>query len=290
MPFSLLDSLDPHQERALQELRSRLAAWPAVVVAYSGGVDSSLVAALAAEQLGQRALAMTGVSPALAPHLRREAAEQARWLGLRQQEIATAELADPAYASNPSNRCYACKQELHRLLAPLAAAAGGAPVIDGVNRDDLSDHRPGLRAAREWGVISPLAEVGLTKADVRRLSRALGLPWWDKPAQPCLASRFPYGEPITASRLQRVAAAEDWLRRQGFSELRVRSQGETARIELAASELERALVAMADGAQRQALVVAFAQLGFNAVGLDLEGLVSGKLNRDLAAAQPAGWP
>jgi uncharacterized protein len=256
-----------------------------VVVAYSGGVDSALVAALAVERLGQGALAITGVSPALAPHLREEARAQAAWLGLRHRELPTTELADPAYASNPEDRCYACKRELHGLLAPIAAAADGARVVDGVNLDDLGDHRPGLRAAREHGVLSPLAEAGIDKAGVRQISRALGLPWWDKPAQPCLASRFPYGESISAARLRRVAAAEDWLRQRGFAELRVRSHGEVARIELPAAALAGALEKLAGGALREELVAAFRSLGFQAVGLDLEGLVSGKLNRGLRGAQ-----
>ena len=291
MSLTLLESLPPDLERGLAELRSRLDGFGHAVVAYSGGVDSSLVAALAVDQLGDRALAITGISPALAPHLREEARSQARWLGMLHRELPTTELADPAYASNPEQRCYACKRELHRLLAPIAAAAGSAPVLDGVNLDDLGDHRPGLRAAREQGVISPLAETGIDKAGVRQLSRALGLPWWDKPAQPCLASRFPYGEPITAARLARVAAAEDWLRQRGFPELRVRCQGETARIELPAPQLPQAMERLAGGRLRQELVSAFAALGFQAVGLDLEGLVSGKLNRGLAAASgssPAG--
>jgi uncharacterized protein len=284
MTFRLLESLPADLDRALGRLRARLVALPGVVVAYSGGVDSALVAALAVEQCGERALAITGVSPALAPHLRREAAEQARWLGLRHREIPTAELADPAYTSNPAERCYACKRELHRLLAPMAGAAGGAPVLDGVNADDLGDHRPGIQAAREAGVRSPLAELDIGKAQVRQLSRALGLPWWDKPAQPCLASRFPYGEPISATRLQRVAAAEGWLRQRGWRELRVRSQGDTARIELPADQLTAALQQWADPQARVALVTAFAEQGFTAVSLDLEGLVSGKLNRSLSAA------
>jgi len=279
-PLTLLDTLPPALERALGQVRERLDGFERVVVAYSGGVDSALVAALAVERLGERAQAITGVSPALAPHLREEAQAQAAWLGVRHREIATAELADPAYTTNPNDRCYACKRELHTLLGPIAAAAGQARVLDGVNRDDLGDHRPGIRAAREHGVISPLAEAGIDKEGVRRLSRALGLPWWDKPAQPCLASRFPYGEPINAGRLQRVAAAEHWLRQRGIRELRVRSQGETARIELPAAAMDQAMKLLA-GDLRHELVTAFRAMGFSAVALDLEGLVSGKLNREL---------
>ncbi|MFM7315117.1 MAG: ATP-dependent sacrificial sulfur transferase LarE, partial [Cyanobium sp.] len=245
------------------------------------------VAAIAAEQLGERALAVTGVSPALAPHLREEARLQAAWMGIRQREIATRELEDPDYSSNPGDRCYACKRELHGRLGALLEQLGpagplaGAQVVDGVNQDDLGDHRPGIRAARERGVRSPLAELGIDKDGVRQLSRALGFPWWDKPAQPCLASRFPYGEAISAERLRRVGAAEAWLRQQGFAELRVRSQGEAARIELPAVALQTLLADLGSTGRRQALVEAFRTLGFSAVSLDLEGLVSGKLNREL---------
>jgi uncharacterized protein len=272
-----LETLAAPLAERLQQLRQRIAAFPSVLVAYSGGVDSALVAAIAAEQLGEQAVAVTGVSPALAPHLRNEAQQQARWLGIAHREIATAELNDPAYASNPAERCYACKRELHSLLAALKPEDHAAAVLDGVNLDDLGDHRPGIRAAQERGVISPLAELGIDKAGVRAISRSLGFPWWDKPAQPCLASRFPYGEPISASRLQRVAAGEAWLRQRGFRDLRVRSQGETARLELPRTQLALLLAEPL----RQELVEAFLQLGFSAVSLDLEGLVSGKLNRDL---------
>lgn len=286
--LTLLESLDQPLQQAYERLCRQLDGFARVVVAYSGGVDSALVAALAHERLGERALAVTGVSAALAPHLLAEARAQALWLGLCHREVPTGELADPGYSANPSDRCYACKRELHALLAPIAAAAPGSVVLDGVNRDDLGDHRPGLRAAAERGVISPLAAAGIDKAGVRQLSRALGLPWWDKPAQPCLASRFPYGEPITAARLQRVAAAEAWLLAQGFRELRVRSQGETARIELAPSELPQALARLAEGGFGQRLVEAFRGLGFSAVSLDLEGLVSGKLNRELKPSAVQG--
>ena len=281
MVFRQLESLTAADQGQLDQLRQRIRHYGRVCVAYSGGVDSALVAAIAQEQLAEAALAVTGISPALAPHLREEARLQAQWLGIAHQEVMTAELQDPAYASNPTDRCYACKRELHRHLAEISRAAAGAQVLDGVNHDDLGDHRPGIDAAREAGVCSPLAELHIDKATVRRVSKALGFPWWDKPAQPCLASRFPYGEGITASRLSRVAQAERWLQQRHFDQVRVRSQGETARIEVPAERLAELM----QEDLRQELVQAFLQLGFTAVSLDLEGLVSGKLNRSL---QPMG--
>ena len=281
MVFRQLESLTAADQGQLDQLRQRIRHYGRVFVAYSGGVDSALVAAIAQEQLAEAALAVTGISPALAPHLREEARLQAQWLGIAHQEVMTAELQDPAYATNPTDRCYACKRELHRHLAEISRAAAGAQVLDGVNHDDLGDHRPGIDAAREAGVCSPLAELQIDKATVRRLSKALGFPWWDKPAQPCLASRFPYGEGITASRLSRVAQAERWLQQRHFDQVRVRSQGETARIEVPAARLAELM----EEGLRQELVQAFLQLGFTAVSLDLEGLVSGKLNRSL---QPMG--
>ena len=281
MVFRQLESLTAADQGQLDQLRQRIRYYGRVCVAYSGGVDSALVAAIAQGQLAEAALAVTGISPALAPHLREEARLQAQWLGIAHQEVMTAELQDPAYATNPTDRCYACKRELHRHLAEISRAAAGAQVLDGVNHDDLGDHRPGIDAAREAGVCSPLAELQIDKATVRRVSKALGFPWWDKPAQPCLASRFPYGEGITASRLGRVAQAERWLQQRHFDQVRVRSQGETARIEVPAARLAELM----QEDLRQELVQAFLQLGFTAVSLDLEGLVSGKLNRSL---QPMG--
>ncbi len=248
-----------------------------VLVAYSGGIDSTLVAKLAWDQLGEGALAVTAVSPSLLPEDLEEAIAQAQIIGIRHEIVETHELEDPSYAANPINRCYFCKRELHDTLRPLAQSWGYDYVVDGLNADDLSDYRPGVQAALERGVRSPLAEVGLSKVEVRQLSRHLGLPWWDKPAQPCLSSRFPYGEEITAEKLRRVGAAERYLRRLGWRQVRVRSEKDTARIELPPQQI-RDFILKTD---LEALVKAFQAAGYLYVSLDLEGYQSGKLNRVL---------
>ncbi|MEN9207104.1 MAG: ATP-dependent sacrificial sulfur transferase LarE [Gloeomargarita sp. GMQP_bins_44] len=258
----------------LDALYRWFAPWERVIVAYSGGVDSSLVAKVAHDVLGERALAVTAVSPSLAPEALQEAQAQAQFIGIRHQCILTQELANPNYARNPVNRCYFCKSELHDRLQALAQQDGGAQVVDGVNADDEQDYRPGIQAARERGVRSPLSELGIDKRMVRAISRHLGLPWWDKPAQPCLSSRFPAGEPLDAAKLQRVAQAERYLRQQGWSVLRVRSIGDTARIEIPADQIP----AFVQTTDLGALVQHFQTLGFRYVTLDLEGFRSGKLN------------
>ena len=247
------------------------------LIAYSGGIDSTLVAKVAYDVLGDRALGVTAVSPSLLPEELEDAKIQAATIGISHELVNTHEMDNPNYTSNPVNRCYFCKSELHDTLKPLALKRGYPYVVDGVNADDLQDYRPGIQAAKERGARSPLAEVGITKLEVRQLSQGLGLPWWDKPAQPCLSSRFPYGEEITIEKLQRVGRAEIYLRNLGYHNLRVRSQGDTARIELAPEKIKE-FVATTD---LDKLVAKLQELGFIYVTLDLEGYRSGKLNQEI---------
>lgn len=247
------------------------------LIAYSGGIDSTLVAKVAYDVLGDRALGVTAVSPSLLPEELEDAKIQAATIGISHELVNTNEMDNPNYTSNPVNRCYFCKSELHDTLKPLALKRGYPYVVDGLNADDLQDYRPGIQAAKERGARSPLAEVGITKLEVRQLSQGLGLPWWDKPAQPCLSSRFPYGEEITIEKLQRVGRAEIYLRNLGYHNLRVRSQGDTARIELAPEKIKE-FVATTD---LDKLVAKLQELGFIYVTLDLEGYRSGKLNQEI---------
>lgn len=247
------------------------------LIAYSGGIDSTLVARIAYGVLGERALAVTAVSPSLLPEDLEDAKIQALEMGVTHRLIETHEMDNPSYTSNPINRCYFCKSELYDTLKPLAQEWGYSYIVDGVNADDLKDYRPGIQAAKERGTRSPLAEVGITKLEVREIARHLGLPWWDKPAQPCLSSRFPYGEAITVEKLRRVGQAERYLRNLGWATLRVRSEGEAARIELPAEQIPD-FVAQT---HLEELVEQFQSYGFVYVTLDLEGFRSGKLNQVL---------
>ncbi len=273
-------TLDATLSAKYQQLQTLFQEMGRALVAYSGGIDSSLVVKVAWDVLGERALAVTAVSASLLPEELVDAEDHARDIGIAHKLVETQELARPEYAANPVNRCYFCKSELHDTLKPLAASFGYDYVVDGVNADDLQDYRPGIQAAKERGVRSPLAEVGLSKLEVRQLAKELGLAWWDKPAQPCLSSRFPYGEEITLEKLQRVGRAEEYLRKLGWRELRVRSQATMARIELPPNQIKK-FIAETD---LETLVQAWQELGFTYITLDLEGFRSGKLNQELVAS------
>jgi uncharacterized protein len=263
-------------EDALARLRGRLARHDRLVVAFSGGADSALLAWVAHDTLGPlRARAVTAVSPSLAGDELADCAALAREWGLTWSSVETDEMARAAYRANDGDRCYHCKSALLDALDPVAGVAGGAAVALGVNLDDLDDHRPGQRAARERGAVFPLVEAGFTKADVRACSRHLGLRTWDKPAAACLASRVPYGTEVTVGILSRVERAEAALRRIGFRALRVRHYGDVARLEVPVADLERVVAA------RERVVEAVRAAGYRYVTLDLEGLRSGNLNAAL---------
>ena len=259
------------KQRHLEEI---LGSIDRAVVAYSGGVDSALLAAAAHEVLGDRALAVTAVSPSLARRERDAASRLARSFGWEHLEVSTSELDRPEYVRNEPDRCYWCKTELFEVLEPIARERDALMLV-GTNADDLGDHRPGLRAAREQNVRAPLAEVGLTKNEVRELSALRGLPTSEKPASPCLASRFAYGVEVTAEGLRRIDEAEEFVRSKGFDVLRVRDHGDLARIEVPADRIDE-LVAL-----RAEVEAALRRLGYVYVTIDLAGFRSGAMNEVL---------
>jgi len=255
-------------------LLDRLAAWPSLVVAYSGGVDSAYLAYAATRVLGPNALCVTADSASYPERHRAMAVETAQRFQFQHEIIHTGELEKPEYRANNTDRCYHCKHELYTQLTALAADRGFAAVADGNNADDRGDYRPGRRAAREFGVVSPLDDAGLTKSDIRELSHVAGLPYWDEPASACLSSRVPYFSEVTEEKLTAIERAEQSLRQLGFRVLRVRHHGEIARIELGREEMLKAVEPdMADRIDR-----AVRSAGFRFVTIDVKGYRLGSLN------------
>lgn len=277
-PQAASTPLAPETAAKLARLRAIMHDLGSVLVAYSGGVDSALVMAVAHAELGERMLACIGMSPSYPARELRDAVALAEAIGAPCRVVNTEEYLDPDYAANPTNRCYFCKSELHDQLHSLAAEEGWNAIADGANASDLGDFRPGMQAARERNVRSPLLEAGITKAEVRAIARHLGLPVWDKPAMACLSSRVPHGTAITPELLRQIEAAEDTLVALGFRQFRVRHHGEIARIELPVEEFGRAVAAHAD------LVAGITAAGYRFVTLDLAGFRSGSLNGATAAA------
>ena len=270
VPDTLMSELDAKREK----LEEQLGKLPSLIVAYSGGVDSAYLAYIASQVLGERMLAVTALSASYSARDREEAEKCVAHGHFRHEFIATDELANPAYRANNADRCYYCKDELFDQLDRLAGERGIAAVAYGINKDDLGDWRPGQQAAREHKVLTPLLDAGLTKADIRELSRQVDLPVWDRPASACLSSRIAYGIEVTPERLAIVEKGEDAVRQLGFRQFRVRYHDELVRIEISTDELPRAL----EPAMTRKFVEIFKALGFKFVTLDLEGFRSGSMN------------
>jgi uncharacterized protein len=266
----------PSIDSVREGLLARISALESCAVAFSGGVDSAVVAKAAQLALGERAVAVTGASASLASGELDEAREVARLIGIRHVEVDTHELASPEYARNAPDRCYHCKSELYTQISAILPQLGVSAIVNGANADDLGDYRPGMAAAAERRIHSPLAECGITKAQVRELAAAWNLPVWDKPATPCLSSRIAYGEAVTPERLAMIDGAEQFLHAAGLRNCRVRFHGgDLARIEVSLAELPR----LVEPQLRRELAAELRRLGFKFVTLDLEGFRSGSLNQ-----------